>query len=49
MTHHPYPHAGRAWRQIMRRHRYQRPAHLPAPPASQGQPGVYVLSRRRPV
>ncbi|GAA4799362.1 hypothetical protein GCM10023220_29390 [Streptomyces ziwulingensis] len=42
----PYPSPARAWRQIMRRHRYDRPAHLPAPP--QGPVGTYVLSSRRP-
>ncbi|MFD5221318.1 hypothetical protein ACFWMH_27135 [Streptomyces tendae] len=45
----PYPVAARAKRQIMRRHGNEIPAHLlPVPREPQGQPGVYVLSTRRP-
>lgn len=40
----PYPSPARAWRQVMRRHRYNRPPHLPAPRAQQGPPGEYRLS-----
>ncbi|MEU3663980.1 hypothetical protein AB0E77_30180 [Streptomyces sp. NPDC032940] len=47
MAHRPYPAADKAWRQIMRRHRYNRPPHLPAPPAPQAPAGEYVLSTRR--
>ncbi|WP_225647661.1 hypothetical protein [Streptomyces solaniscabiei] len=46
MAHRPYPAAARAWRQIMRRYRYDRPPHLPAPCAPQGPVGEYVLSAR---
>ncbi|MFD5294801.1 hypothetical protein ACFWJU_06295 [Streptomyces mutabilis] len=49
MTVSPFPSSDRARRQIMRRHGNQIPAHLlPAPREPQDQPGVYVLSTRRP-
>jgi hypothetical protein len=40
----PYPSPARAWRQAMRRHRYDRPPHLPAPRTPQGSYGEYRLS-----
>lgn len=49
MTVRPFPSAARARRQVMRRHGNQIPAHLlPIPRESQGEPGTYVLSTRRP-
>ncbi|MET9189560.1 hypothetical protein ABZX63_30500 [Streptomyces tendae] len=49
MTVRPFPSAVRARRQVMRRHGNQIPAHLlPVPRVPQGEPGVYVLSTRRP-
>ena len=45
----PFPSRHRALRQIMRRHRNEIPAYLlPAPRSPQPEPGVYVLSTRRP-
>lgn len=46
MAHRPYPVAARAWRQILRRYRYERPTHSPATPA-QGPAGEYQLSTRK--
>jgi hypothetical protein len=40
----PYLSPARAWRQVMRRHRYDRPPHLPAPRTPQGSYGEYRLS-----
>ncbi|MEF9521233.1 hypothetical protein [Streptomyces sp. RB13] len=49
MTVRPFPSAARARRQAERRHGNQIPAHLlPAQRDQQGEPGVYVLSTRRP-
>ncbi|GHC39433.1 hypothetical protein GCM10010348_78470 [Streptomyces anthocyanicus] len=49
MTVRPFPSAARARRQVMRRHGNQIPTYLlPAPRQPQGEPGVYVLSTRRP-
>ncbi|MFF9496496.1 hypothetical protein [Streptomyces flaveolus] len=46
MAHRLYPAAAKAWRQIMRRYRYDRPPHLPAPSTPQGPAGEYILSTR---
>ncbi|MGX1254244.1 hypothetical protein RKD48_006755 [Streptomyces ambofaciens] len=49
MTVRPFPSAARARRQVERRHGNQIPARLlPVPREPQGEPGVYVLSTRRP-
>ncbi|MYR45060.1 hypothetical protein [Streptomyces sp. SID5910] len=42
----PYPTVARAWRQILRRYRFERPPHSPAVPCS-GAPGEYRLTTRR--
>jgi hypothetical protein len=45
----PFPSRDRALRQVMRRHDGWLPVHLlPDARQPQGQPGVYVLSTRRP-
>ncbi|MFE0887942.1 hypothetical protein ACFW4Q_02705 [Streptomyces rochei] len=45
----PFPSRERALRQVMRRHDGWLPVHLlPDAREPQGQPGVYVLSTRRP-
>ncbi|WP_157028736.1 hypothetical protein [Streptomyces flaveolus] len=48
MAHRPYPVVAKAWRQIMRRHRYDRPPYLPAPRTPQAPAGEYRLSTRTP-
>ncbi|GAA2703990.1 hypothetical protein GCM10010095_82850 [Streptomyces anthocyanicus] len=49
MTVRPFPSAARARSQVMRHYGNQIPAHLlPTRRDPQGQPGVYVLSTRRP-